>query len=139
MKAARPLIVFAGLVLLWQAFVWLTDQPPYILPGPGAVVLAWLESRDTILANAGYTAAEIGLGLALGALLGCIQRRRQGSGRVYFHPWHDQLGDLDGDRRDLGDGVAITSTDPERIRALESQVRCVNNGGGPALAVAYRA
>ena len=82
MKAVRPLIVLAGLALLWQAFVWLTDQPPYILPGPGAVVLAWLESRESILAHAGTTAAEIGLGLALGALLGCSSSLAM----AYFRP-----------------------------------------------------
>ena len=82
MKGVRPLVVFAGLVLLWQAFVWLTDQPPYILPGPGAVVLAWLESRDAILVHAGHTAAEIGLGLALGTLLGCSSALAM----AYFRP-----------------------------------------------------
>ncbi len=82
MKAMRPLIVLAGLTLLWQAFVWLTDQPPYILPGPGAVVLAWLENWDTILAHAGHTAAEIGLGLALGTLLGCSSSLAM----AYFRP-----------------------------------------------------
>jgi putative hydroxymethylpyrimidine transport system permease protein len=82
MRILRPLIVLAGLVFLWQAFVWLTDQPPYILPGPGAVVLAWLENRDTILSHAGTTAAEIGLGLALGALLGCSSSLAM----AYFRP-----------------------------------------------------
>ena len=82
MRVVRPLIVLAVLVILWQAFVWLTDQPPYILPGPRAVLLAWIESRQTILAHAGLTAAEIILGLGLGAVLGCTSAMAM----AYFRP-----------------------------------------------------
>ena len=82
MSIGRPLIVFAGLVILWQAFVWLTDQPPYILPGPGAVVLAWMESWRTILAHAATTATEIILGLGLGIVLGCSSSLAM----AYFRP-----------------------------------------------------
>jgi len=82
MRVLRPLIVFAGLAFVWQAFVWLTDQPPYILPGPGAVVLAWMESRQAILAHAGTTAAEIILGLGLGVGLGCSSALAM----AYFRP-----------------------------------------------------
>ncbi len=70
MRAVRPLAILAGLVLAWQAVVLATGAPPYILPGPAATAAAWVESRTLILDHAATTAAEILLGLLLGAALG---------------------------------------------------------------------
>ncbi|MEQ8818081.1 MAG: ABC transporter permease [Thalassobaculum sp.] len=69
-RFARPLAIAAGLVALWQAVVWATAAPPYILPGPGRVLVAWVERSDIILKHAGTTATEILLGLLLGAAVG---------------------------------------------------------------------
>jgi putative hydroxymethylpyrimidine transport system permease protein len=62
--------VAAGLALLWQGLVSGLALPPYILPGPLAVVDAWLAHGGTLLHHAARTLAEILLGLALGATLG---------------------------------------------------------------------
>ena len=70
MTALRPLAVVAGLAILWQAVVWLTGVPPYILPGPLQVVGAWATHAASILSHARVTLTEILLGLALGTLLG---------------------------------------------------------------------
>ncbi|MEM7224640.1 MAG: ABC transporter permease [Pseudomonadota bacterium] len=67
----RPLIIFLALLALWQAVVWLTGAPRYILPGPGLVAEALVARWPEILPNAGVTIAEILLGLLLGTLLGC--------------------------------------------------------------------
>ncbi|MCB2100373.1 MAG: ABC transporter permease [Rhodobacterales bacterium] len=66
----RALIVLAGLVLAWQAVVMATGVPPFVLPAPWAVAEAWIAKRGLILEHALYTAAEMGLGLVLGTLLG---------------------------------------------------------------------
>lgn len=66
----RGLVVAAGLLGLWQAVIWLTGTPHFILPGPAPVFRALAEHRALLAANAGTTAAEILLGLALGTLLG---------------------------------------------------------------------
>jgi putative hydroxymethylpyrimidine transport system permease protein len=70
MSLVRGLVVFAGLVVAWQALVWLTGVAPYILPGPLAVARALTERWSLIAENAGVTILEIVLGLAVGTLLG---------------------------------------------------------------------
>lgn len=71
-RFARPVAIAAGLVALWQAVVWATAAPPYILPGPVRVVAAWVDRSAIILHHAGITVAEILLGLALGAAVGLL-------------------------------------------------------------------
>lgn len=66
----RGIVVGAGLIGLWQAVIWLTGTPHFILPGPATVFRALAEHRALLAANAGTTAAEILLGLALGTGLG---------------------------------------------------------------------
>ncbi len=66
----RGLTITAALLAGWQAVVWLTGVPPYILPGPLAVLEA-LAARPAIVAyHAAFTIAEILLGLLFGSLLG---------------------------------------------------------------------
>jgi putative hydroxymethylpyrimidine transport system permease protein len=69
-RLARPAIVGVGLLLIWQAVVWATGLPPYILPAPAAVALALHERGDLVLEHAATTLIEIVAGLALGALVG---------------------------------------------------------------------
>ncbi len=70
MRFLRPLVILAGLLILWQGVVMVTGAPPYILPGPAAAARAWIERGDIILGHAGLTALEIVSGLVIGALLG---------------------------------------------------------------------
>ena len=72
MKYLRPLIIFLGLIGVWQIVVWATAAPHYILPGPARVARALVERWPELIGHAGVTALEIVLGLALGALLGCV-------------------------------------------------------------------
>ncbi len=71
MKVLRPVIVFLGLIAAWEVLVRATEVQHFILPGPGLVARALLEHWAVLAAHAGVTIAEILLGLALGALLGC--------------------------------------------------------------------
>jgi putative hydroxymethylpyrimidine transport system permease protein len=66
----RPLVVLAGLLLSWQALVWLTGVPPYLLPAPLAVGWTLVGSAPLLLDQAATTLAEILLGLAGGVLVG---------------------------------------------------------------------
>lgn len=70
MRVLRPAAICGGLLLVWQAVVWLAGTPHYILPGPARVAASWHTHAGAILGHAQTTLLEIGLGLALGTLLG---------------------------------------------------------------------
>ena len=70
MKLLRPLVTLLGILLVWQAAVWLTGVPHYMLPSPWAVAQALVGKLDVLLPHAGITLTEILLGFALGGGLG---------------------------------------------------------------------
>lgn len=70
LAGVRPLITLAGLLAVWQLVVVLTGVPPFILPGPWAVLETLVNRWPLILGHAWITGAEILMGFALGALLG---------------------------------------------------------------------
>jgi putative hydroxymethylpyrimidine transport system permease protein len=70
MSALRPAVVLLALIGAWQAVVWVSGAPPYILPAPAQVAVALAERWPELLSHAGITLAEILLGLLLGSLLG---------------------------------------------------------------------
>jgi putative hydroxymethylpyrimidine transport system permease protein len=70
LTGVRPLITLAGLLAAWQLVVILTGVPPFILPGPWAVLETLGARWPLILSHAWVTATEILLGFALGSLLG---------------------------------------------------------------------
>jgi putative hydroxymethylpyrimidine transport system permease protein len=70
MTALRIPITLLGLLLLWQAVVWLTGVPGFILPGPARVAEAFVARWDVLLVHALTTAGEILLGMVLGVMLG---------------------------------------------------------------------
>ncbi len=69
---ARPLIILAGLLILWQAVVWATGVPFFILPDPARVAVALVARAGLIAQHAGTTFVEILAGLAIGAAVGCL-------------------------------------------------------------------
>jgi putative hydroxymethylpyrimidine transport system permease protein len=70
MTVARPILVAIGLLVAWQALVWATAVPPFILPGPDRVLQALIANTVFLLEHAGVTLAEMLLGLVLGTTLG---------------------------------------------------------------------
>lgn len=66
----RGIISALGLLALWDIFVRVTEVPPFLLPAPARVAWVLWDRGDIILGHAVTTAAEILLGLALGALAG---------------------------------------------------------------------
>jgi putative hydroxymethylpyrimidine transport system permease protein len=70
LRNPRPLVVLAGLLLAWQALVWLTGVPHFLLPAPLAVGPALVVLAPLLLDQAAVTLSEILLGLAGGVLIG---------------------------------------------------------------------
>ena len=72
MSALRAALVLAGLIAIWQAVVWGTSAPPYILPSPAAAANAWLANGELIARHGALTLAEILLGLVVGVTFGSV-------------------------------------------------------------------
>lgn len=70
MSALRGLVALSGLVLVWQAIVWVSGAPAFILPGPARVAATWVARWDAIGPHALVTLAEILLGMLCGTTLG---------------------------------------------------------------------
>jgi putative hydroxymethylpyrimidine transport system permease protein len=62
--------VVLGLLVLWQAVVWLTGVPAFLLPPPTAVARTLLASAPLLFDHARVTLLEILLGLAGGVAIG---------------------------------------------------------------------
>ncbi|MBV7407399.1 ABC transporter permease [Maritimibacter sp. DP1N21-5] len=73
MSGTRTLLFSAMLGLaLWQAVVWATGLPRFILPGPLLVAETMWESRMLLAQHALVTFEEVLVGLVLGTLLGSL-------------------------------------------------------------------
>lgn len=62
--------VFA--LTLWQAVVWLTAVPHFILPGPARVASALSGNAALLLHQAGFTLANLAMGLSAGVAFGIL-------------------------------------------------------------------
>ncbi len=70
LKLFRGLVVAVGLVILWSGVTVVTSVPPYILPDPLRVAMAWYGQFALIMGHAAITVTEIIAGLVLGTLIG---------------------------------------------------------------------
>lgn len=68
--AINSAIVFACLLGLWQAVIWVNHLPSYILPGPLAVALAIHERYPSLLSSLWITTEEAAGGLAASVIAG---------------------------------------------------------------------
>lgn len=68
--ALHLVAVFVGLAAAWWALVLVVAPPPFLLPGPDRVALAFVARFDELMRNALITGGEILLGLAAGVGLG---------------------------------------------------------------------
>ena len=69
-RIVRGVLILAFALGLWQALVWLTGVPHFILPAPERVARRLWDARELIAENALITFVEILLGLLLGSMLG---------------------------------------------------------------------
>ncbi|WP_136796829.1 MULTISPECIES: ABC transporter permease [Desulfosediminicola] len=72
MRILRPVILAAGLLLLWQLVVVLSGVPKFILPGPIPVARAVVTHWSSLQGHLLTTFSEIVLGLIIGTVLGSI-------------------------------------------------------------------
>jgi NitT/TauT family transport system permease protein len=68
--AINSVVVFACLLGLWQAVVWLNHLPPYILPGPYAVAIALRDRYPSLLNSLLITTEEAAGGLVASIVAG---------------------------------------------------------------------
>ena len=72
MSRTKPLIIFLGLILIWQLIVVLTNVAPFILPSPLSVLTSLLERIEELGRHALITTLEITIGLFSGTVIGVI-------------------------------------------------------------------
>jgi ABC-type nitrate/sulfonate/bicarbonate transport system permease component len=65
-----PVAVFIGLLLLWEAFVWISAAPRYVLPAPSAMLAAFLTDLPALLFHARVTLCETLAGMGIAVCLG---------------------------------------------------------------------
>ena len=82
MNYLRPLIVFAGLLAVWQAVVWWFAVAPFILPAPLDVLKTAIARADVLAGHAWVTILEIFLGLVFGTAFGALSALTM----AYFRP-----------------------------------------------------
>ena len=68
----RGMIIFLGLIVIWQLIVSFFQLPPYILPTPWEVFKSGYTNADLIADEAVPTIIETLVGLFLGVLFGCM-------------------------------------------------------------------
>lgn len=71
-SVARGALALILALCLWQGLVWVTDVPPFILPGPVRVASAMQANGALLLAQAGVTLSNLAIGLSAGITLGVL-------------------------------------------------------------------
>ena len=66
----RALLALAVALAIWQAVVWLSGVPRFILPGPGRVGVTLWENSALLAEHARFTLINLLTGLAAGVALG---------------------------------------------------------------------
>ncbi len=72
MAILRGLLIFLGLMLMWQLTVSLFNLPPYILPAPYDVITIWYQQLPLLANDSVITISETLIGLLLGIILGSL-------------------------------------------------------------------
>ena len=72
MSITRLIFIGAGLTVIWQVIVFLTEVPAYILPGPLPVARAVYSHAGSLSGHALTTMVEIIAGLLLGTIMGAM-------------------------------------------------------------------
>jgi putative hydroxymethylpyrimidine transport system permease protein len=70
MIAVRALFVGVGLLVIWQAIIWVFQPPHFMLPSPAAVFAALRDRPELWRVHAVTTLTETVIGLVAGTLLG---------------------------------------------------------------------
>ena len=65
-------VSIAAIVAIWQSVVWMTEVPPFILPGPARVLGELVGNIHLLAEHALVTVQEVLAGLLLGTVLGIM-------------------------------------------------------------------
>jgi len=68
----RGMLAFSFALVLWQAVVWFSGVPHFILPGPGRVATSLWDNAALLWEHARFTALNLLTGLAAGVALGVV-------------------------------------------------------------------
>jgi NitT/TauT family transport system permease protein len=89
-SALAPLISFFAALCVWQATVMLTHTPPYILPGPVEILLAFFADAAgllrALLATLSVTFAALLVAVILGVAMACAMAANRWA-RAAIEPW----------------------------------------------------
>lgn len=69
---ATALLIFVGLLLVWQGVIWLFTIQPYLLPSPLRVARAVIANFSSLMTSLGITAAAAAGGLAASLIVGIL-------------------------------------------------------------------
>jgi NitT/TauT family transport system permease protein len=72
LRIALPLVMLALVLALWEAVVRVQQIPPYVLPGPGAVVATLVSDRALLFSSLWVTLVTTFEGFALAAFGGIL-------------------------------------------------------------------
>ncbi|MCS7240113.1 MAG: ABC transporter permease [Candidatus Bipolaricaulota bacterium] len=76
MRSRTEYLIAAGVVFLilglWEAVVRLLHLPPFVLPAPSQIFLAFARDFPLLLYHAKATLVEVGLGLGIGTTVGAV-------------------------------------------------------------------
>ena len=88
--ALVPFLSFLAALCLWQVTVMITRVPPYIVPGPIAILSAFLEDATgllrALLATLTVTFAALLLAVVLGVAMACAMAANRWA-RAAIEPW----------------------------------------------------
>ena len=69
---ATALLIFVGLLLVWQGVIWLFTIQPYLLPSPLRVARAVIANFSSLMTSLGITAVAAAGGLAASLVVGIL-------------------------------------------------------------------
>jgi NitT/TauT family transport system permease protein len=72
LRLARPWLLAAGLIVLWEAACYVLSVPVFVLPRPSQVVLAMLEFRQPLLSNSVQTLMTTVAGFIIAVVIGVL-------------------------------------------------------------------
>jgi NitT/TauT family transport system permease protein len=67
-----PLVVFACVIVVWEALVRVLNVQQFLLPAPSVIAGAFLDTTSAVLKSAAYTLRSAVLGFALGCSAGIL-------------------------------------------------------------------
>lgn len=72
LNQAAPVLVIAGLLLIWEAVVRIFEIPLYVLPAPSAMIATFFMEFPILISHAGVTVMEALVGMGISFLVALV-------------------------------------------------------------------